>query len=718
MPRDSQAEAPFHRYRTRRAFFAPLVLAVSVLCAIGIAAAIDGARLEVAAARGTGWRASDIAAELSLAADGLTAQVSIGSLELAGYPSSLRAVRVDCGAFELAQGFIACRQAQLAVELPDYGPQTATGEFVYDRATGDVDVALAGLAIADGTVDVEATLHAAGWRIRANVDAASAAALSELAARFGQPLPIAPTAGRADAELQAHGTGDTAAGMQLSARLHGISAGNAAGTIAGEALDLEVDAKAERATSGWRFDVDLEAPSGQAYLEPVFVDLASGRINAVAQGHIDDDGRIEIRQFEIEHANAVRARGEATLRIADAWSVEALDLTAERVELPGAWNTYVAPFVLDTAFANLTTSGRLHGRVAIVDGAPSLLDVGIDSVAAVDEKGALAIADLTGELYWTSPESTADVEADEETEAAPRVSRLSWRSGLLFGLALGSSELRFTARGRGLRLVEPATVPVLDGAVELEALRVRNVGQENVAFLIGAEVQPISVALLCRAFGWPEFGGTLAGSIKRLRMRDGVVSLGTTLAAQVFDGEVRLSDLRLERPFDDWPRLFANIELENLDVEQVTSAFSFGRITGRIGGHITGLELFNWMPVAFDAALETPPGDRSKHRISQRAVENIGSLGGSSAGVTAALSSGFLRFFEDFNYDRLGITCRLRNEVCLMGGVASAENGGYYLVKGSGVPRIDVIGNRKRVDWPRLVRQLIAITESEGPVVE
>jgi hypothetical protein len=124
------------------------------------------------------------------------------------------------------------------------------------------------------------------------------------------------------------------------------------------------------------------------------------------------------------------------------------------------------------------------------------------------------------------------------------------------------------------------------------------------------------------------------------------------------------------------------------------------------------------MPIAFDATLATPRGDRSKHRISQRAVENIGSLGGSGAGVTAALSSGFLQFFEDFNYDRLGISCRLRNEICQMGGVEPAEGRGYYLVKGKGLPRIDVIGNRTRVDWPRLVRQLIAITESEGPVVD
>jgi hypothetical protein len=52
-----------------------------------------------------------------------------------------------------------------------------------------------------------------------------------------------------------------------------------------------------------------------------------------------------------------------------------------------------------------------------------------------------------------------------------------------------------------------------------------------------------------------------------------------------------------------------------------------------------------------------------------------------------------------------------------MSGVAPAPSGGYYLVKGKGLPRIDVIGNARRVDWPRLVQQLIAVTESEGPVV-
>jgi hypothetical protein len=201
-------------------------------------------------------------------------------------------------------------------------------------------------------------------------------------------------------------------------------------------------------------------------------------------------------------------------------------------------------------------------------------------------------------------------------------------------------------------------------------------------------------------------------------MREGVITLGTTLRAQVFDGEVTISDLRLEQPFGQWPRFYSSIALLNLDLDPITSAFSFGRITGRLSGNIDGLQLFNWTPIAFDARLFTPPDDRSRHRISQRAVENIGSIGGGGAGVTAALSSGFLRFFEDFNYDRLGLSCRLENEICVMDGVAPAANGNYYLVKGQGLPRIDVIGSSRRVDWTRLVQQLIAVTESGGPVVQ
>ncbi len=84
--------------------------------------------------------------------------------------------------------------------------------------------------------------------------------------------------------------------------------------------------------------------------------------------------------------------------------------------------------------------------------------------------------------------------------------------------------------------------------------------------------------------------------------------------------------------------------------------------------------------------------------------------------MTAALQSGVLKFFDDYRYDRIGIACRLENDVCTMSGIEPAGMG-YYLVKGRGVPRIDIIGNQGRVAWPQLMAQISSGIQSGGPVV-
>ena len=78
------------------------------------------------------------------------------------------------------------------------------------------------------------------------------------------------------------------------------------------------------------------------------------------------------------------------------------------------------------------------------------------------------------------------------------------------------------------------------------------------------------------------------------------------------------------------------------------------------------------------------------------------------------MSRSMLRFFDDFPYDKLGISCRLENGTCEMGGVAPAANG-YYIVKGRFLPpRLDVIGYADRVNWRSLVAQLVAVTRRQS----
>jgi hypothetical protein len=73
--------------------------------------------------------------------------------------------------------------------------------------------------------------------------------------------------------------------------------------------------------------------------------------------------------------------------------------------------------------------------------------------------------------------------------------------------------------------------------------------------------------------------------------------------------------------------------------------------------------------------------------------------------VVQALQSGVLKFFDEYSYDRLGIACRLRDDVCQMSGIEPAGVG-YYIVKGAGIPRIDIVGNSGRVRWSQLLSSI------------
>jgi len=158
------------------------------------------------------------------------------------------------------------------------------------------------------------------------------------------------------------------------------------------------------------------------------------------------------------------------------------------------------------------------------------------------------------------------------------------------------------------------------------------------------------------------------------------------------------------------------VSAHHLDLDLLTHTFPIGSITGRVDLDLRGLELFDWSPVAFDAKIFTSPGDRSRHRISQRAITSIAGVSGGGGTVAQALGTGFLRFFDTFHYDRLGLACQLRNDVCLMSGIEPTGTG-YYIVKGGGLPRIDIIGNAGRVDWPTLVAQLEAGMHSQNIIV-
>ncbi len=187
------------------------------------------------------------------------------------------------------------------------------------------------------------------------------------------------------------------------------------------------------------------------------------------------------------------------------------------------------------------------------------------------------------------------------------------------------------------------------------------------------------------------------------------------LLFKVFGGDAQVDGIRLDDPFGRTPRLSAGLHLKRLNLEEMTRAVKFGNITGYLDVDVDDLVMENWQPLSMNAKVLTSAGDFRK-RISQGAVQNISSIGGAGAG--AAIQRSFLRFFDTFGYDKIGISCKLRNGICEMGG-ADTASGGYTLIKGGGLPAVNVVGYNRFVGWQELLERIKAVIDGNSkPIVQ
>jgi len=463
------------------------------------------------------------------------------------------------------------------------------------------------------------------------------------------------------------------------------------GRLAGAGLDADLDA--EWGAGAADITVSAQWLAGEALLGPVYLappsprlevelGLSGGRVCAWA------GGRLEVTQGE---GLSVSARLDAPGCDAppEATMVGVRALTLERLWALGGQSLAAA-----AGWGELQPRGRLQGSLALRGGIPMSADVTLSEVSLDDPKGRLGLDGVGGRLRY-------------DPDGAVSSLRLDWRDATLYRLALGGASLRLATDADGvLRLSAPLEVPVADGRLVVERLEWRDWQRFAADVELDARVEPISLAAVSAAFDWVEFGGSVSGRFPGLEVRDGVIAFDGGFEVAMFDGSASVGALTLERPFGALPALSADVVFDDLDLAMVTGAFEFGHMTGRLSGYLRELRLLDWQPVRFDAWFGTRE-DVPSRRISQQAVDSLSTLGG---GGGAALSGTLLQIFEDFPYRRVGLGCQLENNVCRMRGLEATEGGGYLIVEGRPLPVLNVVGHRQRVDWPRLLAQLAAVT--------
>jgi hypothetical protein len=594
---------------------------------------------------------------LILPADG-SAELRIAELRL--QQRELRRVRLHCTRFDLSTAAVNCRGGSL-----DAFPGMAL-DFSY--------------GFGDGKWQLFAQLH--------NAPAKS------LAAVMPANLPKF-TQGTLQGRLLAGGDAQGMGRLDADVRLVDVGLSDAEGLHAAEKLRGTLKLAATRSGKRWGWRADIDWQSGDLFWQPLYLGSSGGR-SLSASGSFDGS-LLAVERGEAQLSRIGKIGFSVLWDIAQGKLVEA-SARSDDVALERLFADYAKPFLGESALADAALSGRADLDWRYGDGATQSLRLALRDAAIADAQGRFGIHGVNTALEW---QPDAAHEAD-----------IAFAGGELFGVPLGGAQWKMKMRGKEFEAAQ-LELPVLDGKLELRDFRLRRAG-EDWHWQFGAALSRISMERFSQALGWPKMHGTLAGRIPRVSYDGDEIRTEGALLFNVFDGTVVASQLRLADPFGPAPRLNGNLSMRELDLDLLTRTFSFGSMLGRIDADVTGLELQDWQPARFDARIASSAGNYPK-KISQKAVQNISALGG--AGAAAAIQRSYLRFFEDFGYDRIGWRCRLRNGVCAMGGVDNGNGGAYAIVKGGGIPAITVMGYNRAVSWDELLSRLKRVTQGNMQAV-
>lgn len=482
-------------------------------------------------------------------------------------------------------------------------------------------------------------------------------------------------------------------GFNANLHLTEASFSDEAGLHAAEKLSGDLEFNLTKEALGYRWQNTLNWAGGEMFWQPFYFNGGGHQLSA--SGMVNENTvTVETATLKLKNVGDLAFSGQ--IRRSD-FSIIALDANMPSLDLSEAYPMIFKPLLEKTAFNNADIDGKAALKVSVRNAEIKTFELKLQDVNIDDKNKKFAFYNINAQLPWNYDE-------------AKKVS-LAYSGGHLLNLPLGAANLH--AEVNRYSLTSPnLTLPILDGALKLSDVSAARIGTDWYWHL-QAQLIPVSMADFSRALNLPVMQGKASAEIPLVTYSAGNLTADGEMVLNVFDGTATITNLTMRNPLGIAPRLNADIALRHLDLGNLTRTFSFGAIEGKLDGDIDDLQLQNWKPVKFDAEVHSSPGKYPK-KISQRAVENISALGG--AGAAAAIQRSFLQFFKQFNYEKIGLSCKLRNDVCEMNGIASTD-GGYIIVKGSGIPAITVLGYNHSVGWSELLARVKRVIDGNTKAV-
>lgn len=652
------------------------------------------------------WLGQDLNLTFNLGTENITIEGRVGQLNLPDPINEIKDIHFKCAKFEIDPAFVNCSDGRLSISSNKMKNKDISFSFYQNGTENITRIKLNYLMAGEGIISLAAELEQDAWTLSVDAEQADISMLIEL---FHPYIPaenlIQLSAWELDGQINftVNMIGKKEQLLQIEIALNSadFNVSNDSGQYVAEQLDFELTSKFVRQNDLWQWQHDLQLDNGQSYVEPIFIDFLDNSIAFSAAGDWQTDKQyLNVDSFQINQKDVGEGFGyySGTMTKAEKMGFMFTDLSLDTL-----YPIWLQPTLMQTAAARVETSGTISLQYEQIDNEYQLKSR-FSGVSIEDEENKFGVVDLAGTFSWTNC-------------PRPIENSFGWRAAHLYGLPIGGTVVNSQVASSRLTLHQSLRLPILDGQLQINNFALQHVEGEgnHINWTFDGLLSPVSMEKMSQSLGWPALHGKISGVIPEVRYKQKQVTMDGALMVKLFNGTTIIRDLKLDDPLGILPRLYANVDVTGIDLDIVTRTFDFGKITGSLDGHINNLSLVGWQAVEFDAHFATPEGDHSRRRISQKAVDNLAQVGG---GASGALSTSFLRFFEDFSYRKIGLSCYLHNDVCHMSGVEDAAEG-YYIVKGGGLPpRINVLGYTRQVDWPELVERLQAVSKSSGPVIQ
>ncbi len=207
--------------------------------------------------------------------------------------------------------------------------------------------------------------------------------------------------------------------------------------------------------------------------------------------------------------------------------------------------------------------------------------------------------------------------------------------------------------------------------------------------------------------------GTLALELPRVTISLDHVYTEGQAQANAYGGNITIKNIQVEQPLSKNRTISCDVKLSGLDLEKITDAIPFGRVTGIINGEIQGLSLSYGQPERFNIHIESERRKGIPQRFSLKATNDLAILG-TGEKTPFSPQSGWTRFVKDFRYNKIGIACSLKNDIFSLQGTIR-KKGVEYLVKGSGLFAINVVNKqaRNQIQFKDMLNRLKRIGQSK-----